>query len=123
MSLAPSRETAEEEVVVFSAPIAELTHELLHAMGQPLTILQMCRLFVASPETISEQTMALLPELAEQVERVTELYRGVRSLFEAEAGGVPRKRLSLATLVHRLLPEWQRRAAEQHVGVPDLLCR
>ncbi len=103
------------EVVTISAPVAQLTSELLHAMGQPLTILQTCRLLTGAPQVDAERAMDLLPEMAEQVERITELYRGVRSLFEVEADAMRCERQSLKALVDRLEPEWRRRASRRDV--------
>lgn len=104
-----------EEGVHLSEAGARLLGELLHAMGQPLTILQMCRLSAALPDLERDSASTLLPEMAEQVERVTDLYRGVRILFEAEAGAVQNEAVSLGTLLCRLEPEWQRRAGRRSV--------
>lgn len=117
MSLVQNSQTEVEQVIPLSAPVVKLMSEFLHAMGQPLTILQACHLFAASSEESSEQITTLLPEWTEQIRRVTELYQGIRSLFEAEAGAVRRNTLSFTTLLDQLTPEWHRRAARKGVDL------
>ncbi len=98
-------------VVELSAPVADLMDELLHAMGQPLTTLQGYRLLPVLP---ASERADLIADMAEQVERVTDFYRDLRSLFAAE-----RSRADTSTgpgcTLRTLEPEWQRLAARHDV--------
>ena len=83
---------------MLAAPVAALVAELLHEMGQPLTTLGSCRLLpLLAPADRDE----LVSEMAGQVERVTEIYRGLRSLFDAGevSGGEAEAAVSLRELL------------------------
>ena len=106
-----------EDAVTISAPVLHVLSDFLHAMGQPLTTLQIFRLATAVPSTEMNEIKTLLPEMAEQVDRMTDLYRGIRGLFEAEAAASQVDELSLSVLLERLEPEWRRQAFQHHVQI------
>lgn len=60
---------------------AALDH-LVHAMGQPLTILQSCALVRLRPLPSLEEAEAFVAEMAGEVDRLTHLYRSLRDLVE-----------------------------------------
>ena len=66
-----------------------MLNEMLHALGQPITALGMCRLLARLPESPDAQS---LEDLADQVDRARDLYEALRLLLEgggewASAGG------------------------------------
>lgn len=60
---------------------AALDH-LLHAMGQPLSILQACALVRLRPLSSLDQAEAFAADMAGEVDRLTLLYRSLRHLVE-----------------------------------------
>lgn len=58
---------------------------MLHALGQPLTVLGGWRLIAQLPSAASAE---LTEEMTEQAERATEIYRGLRLLLEGGRGEV-----------------------------------
>ena len=94
--------------------------ELLHAMGRPLTILQTCRLAKLLPRNDQSDVLA---EMAGEVERLTELYRGIRDVLGAElasassTGEVPASKLPLQKVVACLAADWQQKSRKHGVGL------
>ena len=94
-------------------PVAVLVTELLHEMGQPLTTLQACRLM---PLLAAVERDALASEMADQVERVTELYRELRSLLEdASTSSDLATRPSLREFLHGEAVAWESQAERRNV--------
>ena len=85
----------------------ELLHELVHAMGQPLTALQLFRVMAVTGVMDAE----MVGDVAGQVESATEMYRALRMLIEA-ADQAPEV-TNAGTIVERFAEEWGRRAARQ----------
>lgn len=88
-------------------PALELLHELVHAMGQPLTGLQLCRVLVLKSGADAE----VLGDLAGQVESATEVYRALRMLVEGSEGEA--EVTEVGAMVQRFEGEWKRRAARR----------
>lgn len=100
--------------VRLSGAAAPLLDELLHAMGQPLTSLQLCRV-PAMRDGGDEGGREMLEEFAGQVESLTEMYRALRLLLEGGQGEV--EPMEAGLMVRRLERDWQRRAARRRVGL------
>lgn len=84
-------------------PALELLDELVHAMGQPLTGLQMCRVLAMKGAADAE----VLGDLAGQVESATEVYRALRMLLEASEGEA--ETMEVGAMVRRMEADWGRR--------------
>lgn len=97
-----------------AAPVATLVAELLHEMGQPLTTLQGCRLL---PLLAAEERDALVCDMAGQVDRVTELYRELRSLLAATspANSEAGKLVSMDEGLRDAAAEWRRQAQRREI--------
>ncbi len=80
---------------------AELLREMLHALGQPLTVLGGLRLMGRG-----SGAEELLEEMADGAERATAIYRAMRLLVEGERGGVE---------VRGVEAEWRRRSLRRGV--------
>lgn len=104
---------ASENAVVpemrLSGQAALLLHELLHAMGQPLTSLQLYRLL----EVEDADKRETRGEIAGQIELLTEMYQALRFLLEA--GEEETEVTELAPMVHRLERGWCRFAARRGI--------
>ncbi len=72
--------------------------ELVHALGQPLTVLGGCRLLARMPQMQEPQS---LEDLADQVDRAREIYEAIRLLLE----GVGAERIPIDAFVS----DWTRR--------------
>ena len=102
----------------FAHHTAPLVREMLHAMGQPLTTLQSCRLFAHRPEKLAAGNASLLQEMADQVDQVTELYRALRLLLDPDetlAAHPNERRPNLRETLGKRTPAWRRQASHQQV--------
>ncbi len=88
-------------------PALGLLHELVHAMGQPLTGLQLCRVLALKGGADREA----LGEMAGQVDSATEVYRALRLLLEAGEGEA--EVMEVGAMVQRMEAGWGRRIARQ----------
>ena len=91
-------------------PARRVMHELVHAMGQPLTILQMGRV-LASKGGGGGDAGQVLEELAGQVDSLTEMYRALRMLIEASEGEA--ESMEVALMLRRMEVMWGRRASRR----------
>lgn len=84
-------------------PALELLDDLVHAMGQPLTALQMCRVLALKGAAEAEA----MEDLAAQVESATEVYRALRMLIEASTRAA--EVTDLGVMLRRMEADWRRR--------------
>ena len=90
-----------------------LVHDLLHAMGQPLTSLQMCVLLRDAPPADSGSVGRYLPEMADQVTVLSRLFRTLRRVLEPGAKPLRTTSSELESLLRHLLPRWKDAAARR----------
>ncbi len=114
MSLAKSETggavRGDEPELTLRGPARQVLHELVHAMGQPLTILQMGRV-LASKGGADADYGQVLGEVAGQVDSLTEMYRALRMLIEASEAEA--EEMEVAGMLRRMEVMWGRRAARQ----------
>ena len=89
--------------VVLQEKVADLVQEMLHAMGQPLTTLQCCRLLAARCGTDT----GMVADLADQVDGLTDIYQALRMLLETQTSGDAD---TLRQLVEQMEVRWRRSA-------------
>ena len=94
--------------LLLSGSAGLLLHDLLHAMGQPLTTLQLCRMPAARGGS-GEQPF--LEVIAGQIETLTEVYRALRALVAGCEGSV--EPVPTEPMLRRLCSDWDGRAARQ----------
>ena len=73
--------------------------EGLHAMAQPLTILQSCVLIAAKPELAKMATPEMLGDMAAEVERMCGLFRCLQDLVGANGGEGERSEIEIGNLI------------------------
>ena len=79
-------------------PFYDALAEGLHAMAQPLTILQSCVLIAAKPELAKMATPEMLGDMAGEVERMCGLFRCLQDLVQANGGDGERSLVNLGDL-------------------------
>lgn len=92
-----------------SSPLVE---DLLHAIGQPLTSLQMCVLLRDRASFDTRDVATLMHEMADQVSVLSRLFEILRRVLDAE----PAPRITLNKL-ERLLPQWQQAALQRKITI------
>lgn len=112
--LSAANENAVTVETRLSGTAALLLHELLHAMGQPLTSLQLCRV-PGVRDAGDGDGREVLEEFAGQVESLTEMYGALRLLLEGCEGEV--EAIEAGSVVRRLERQWRRKAARRGVGL------
>lgn len=80
-------------------PFYDALAEGLHAMAQPLTILQSCVLIAAKPELAKMATPEMLGDMAGEVERICGLFRCLQDLVGANGGDGRRSKVEVGNLV------------------------
>ena len=93
-----------------------LVQELLHAIGQPLTSLQMCVLLRDRPAWDHTEVASVMHDMASQVTLLSRLFETLRRILDAE----PAPRVTLDTLERLLsgfLPRWQQTARQRNITI------
>ncbi len=80
MSSPPTSHTLAQEIS-FNAPVVQAISSTLHAMAQPLTILQSYVLLAAMPDLLKSASPDFLQDLAGEVQRLSATYSGLRDLL------------------------------------------
>lgn len=101
----------------FSGAMAEALDECLHAMGQPLTVLQSCVLFQRRPPTDVAEANAFVGEMIEEVARVTALYGCLRDLVNLGLSTAPEPPASVQDLLTTFEPTWKMQAQQGDVDM------
>ena len=104
-------------------PLNPLVQNLLHAMGQPLTSLQMCVLLRDRPALDRLDFPTLLDDMADQVILLSRLFGTLQRVLDSE---VPPARITAAELellLPSILPQWRQAALQRDItllvtGVP-----
>ena len=94
---------------------APLLQELLHAMGQPLTALQMCVLLRDRPPVGGVVSVDLLGDMADQVLSLSRLFSVLRRVLDADRTSLRGTRLELERMTRDALPGWQVAARARNV--------
>ena len=77
-----SQSSAQTPPLQISAETAATLDHLVHAMGQPLTILQACALVRLRPFSSLDEAAAFAADMAGEVDRLSNLYGTLRDLVE-----------------------------------------
>ncbi len=93
-----------------------LVQDLLHAIGQPLTSLQMCVLLRDQPAWDLTEIASVMHDMAGQVTLLSRLFETLRRILDVE----PAPRVTLHTLERLLpsfLPQWQQVARRRNITI------
>ncbi len=114
-------------MVQMPLPVIEALHRALHAMAQPLTILQSWAVLAAHPERANSDTWRdWLPETAAEVERLTGIYHCIEDLVLAGSSGAEPYPMSLGELLRERVAasrrEFERRGVTLTLpkGMPEI---
>ncbi len=100
-------------------PIGPLLNEMLHALGQPLTALQTCRLLARIPQVRADENV--LEEMANQIDTVTEIYQALRMVLETETGSRKDGEDRLDEIVPQMESRWTRLTSRRGIRM-TLVC-
>ncbi len=89
----------------FSAPVVQAISSTLHAMAQPLTVLQSCVLLATMPDLLKSASPDLLQDLAGEVQRLSATYAGLRDLLSLGQCTPASQPVHIADALHDLSQE------------------
>ena len=96
---------------------SSLVQELLHAIAQPLTSLQLCVLLRDRPSLDRIDPMTLIDDMAGQVTLLSRLFETLRRVLDAEADPPRITANELALLLPSILPHWQQTALRRDITI------
>lgn len=105
----------DDETITMEPTPGSLVRDLLHAMGQPLTGLQMCVLLRDHGRPTGASSDELLADMAEQVTILTRLFATLRNLLECDSPSAAITASDLWQTVHHRLARWQGEAAARGI--------
>ena len=97
--------------------LSPLVQELLHAIGQPLTSLQMCVLLRDRPSLEHTGSQSLLHDMADQVTLLSRLFETLRQVLETQPALPSVTERDLEYLLLDILPEWTEAALQRDITV------
>ena len=97
--------------------LSPLVQELLHAIGQPLTSLQLCVLLRDRPSLDRVGSITLMRDMADQVTLLSRLFATLRQLLDAEADPLRITQDDLNLLLPKILPQWRQSALQRDITV------
>ncbi len=92
-----------------------LIQELLHAIAQPLTSLQVCVLLRDLPPLDRDRSTNLVGDMADQVTLLSRLFETLRQVLNAETDPPRINEDALKLLLPSLLTHWRKSALERNV--------
>ncbi len=108
-------QTINNETLLAEHNPGSLVRDLLHAMGQPLTALQMCVLLRDHGWPTGASDNDLLTDMADQVTSLTRLFASLRNLIEHGSLPVAVTAFDLRHSVHHRLARWHKEATVRKI--------
>ena len=94
--------------------LGPLVQDLLHAIGQPITSLQMCVLLRDQPALDHKEVATFIEDTANQVTQLSRLFDTLRRLLDAD----PAPRMTaqeVERLLATILPQWRQAAFQKDI--------
>ncbi len=105
----------DDETITTEPTPGSLIRDLLHAMGQPLTALQICVLLRDHGMSPLDSCDDLLADMAKQVTSLTRLFSSLRSLLECGSPSAAITASDVRRSVDQRLARWQKEASTRNV--------